>query len=81
MVKEPEVRHDTIVVPERMHLAQVRALAEQKAQAQVAADEMVVDLQLGPTAYPVGGEAGTEMAWPFSYQVLKPGGTAAARPR
>ena len=40
------VRHDTIVVPERMSPAQVRALAERKAQAQVGEDDMVAFLYL-----------------------------------
>jgi hypothetical protein len=35
MADASNVRHDTIVVPERMSPAQVRALAERKAQAQV----------------------------------------------
>jgi hypothetical protein len=81
MAHNPDVRHDAIVVPEHVSLAQVRGLAEQKAQAQVLEDEMVFDLQLGPTAHPVGGETGTEIEWPFSYQVVPPGGSAAARPR
>ena len=35
MADASNVRHDTIVVPETMSPAQVRALAERKAQAQV----------------------------------------------
>jgi hypothetical protein len=81
MTDTADVRHDTIVVPKDMHIAQVRALAEHKAQAQVAEDERVFDLQLGPTAYPVGGDQGTGVEWPFSYQVVPPGGSAGARPR
>ena len=49
------VRHDTIVVPETMSPAQVRALAEAKAQAQVGDDDMVAFLHLHGSR-PVGGE-------------------------
>jgi len=41
MADASNVRHDTIVVPETMSPAQVRALAERKAQAQVGHDDMV----------------------------------------
>ena len=41
MADASNVRHDTIVVPETMSPAQVRALAERKAQAQVGDDDMV----------------------------------------
>ena len=69
------VRHDTIVVPERMSLAQVRALAERKAQAQVRKDETVAFLHLHGSRR-VGGEHGTEVEWRYSYQVMPPGGAA-----
>jgi hypothetical protein len=41
MADASNVRHDTIVVPETMSPAQVRALAERKTQAQVGDDDMV----------------------------------------
>jgi hypothetical protein len=41
MADASNVRHDTIVAPERMSPAQVRALAERKAQAHVGDDDMV----------------------------------------
>ena len=41
MADASNVRHDTIVVPETMSPAQVRALAQRKAQAQVGDDDMV----------------------------------------
>ena len=46
MADASNVRHDTFVVAERMSPAQVRALAERKAQAQVGEDEMVAFLHL-----------------------------------
>lgn len=42
MADASNVRHDTIVVPDTMSPAQVRSLAEQKAQAQVGDDDIVV---------------------------------------
>jgi hypothetical protein len=63
------VRHDTIVVPETMSPAQVRALAQRKAQAQVGDDDTVGFLHLHRSR-PVGG---TEVEWRYSYQVLPPG--------
>jgi hypothetical protein len=69
------VRRDTIVVPERMSPAQVRALAERKAQAQVGDDDMVAFLHLHGSR-PVGGEYGTEVEWRYSYPVIPPGGAA-----
>ena len=76
MADASNVRHDTIVVPERMSPAQVRALAERKAQAQVGDDGMVAFLHLHGSR-PVGGEHGTEVEWRYSYQVIPPGGPAA----
>ena len=70
------MRHDTIVVPERMSQARVRALAQRKAQAQVGDDERVAFLHLHGSR-PVGGESGTEVEWRYSYQVIPPGGSAA----
>ena len=46
MADASNVRHYTIVVPETMSPAQVRALAERKAQAHVGDDEMVAFLHL-----------------------------------
>ena len=62
--------------PETMSPAQVRALAERKAQAQVGDDDMVAFLHLHGSR-PVGGEHGTEVEWRYSYQVIPPGGPAA----
>ena len=76
MADASNVRHDTIVVPETMSPAQVRALAERKAQAQVGDDDMVAFLHLHGSR-PVGGEHGTEVEWRYSYQVIPPGGPAA----
>ena len=75
MADASNVRHDTIVVPERMSPAQVRALAERMAQAQVGDNDMVAFLHLHGSR-PVGGEHGTEVEWRYSYQVIPPGGPA-----
>ena len=72
MADASNVRHDTIVVPERMSPAEVRALAERKAQSQVGDDDMVAFLHLHGSR-PVG----TEVEWRYSYQVIPPGGPAA----
>jgi hypothetical protein len=69
MADASNVRHDTIVVPETMSPAQVRALAERKAQAQVGDDDMVAFLHLHGSR-PVGGEHGTEVEWRYSYHTL-----------
>ena len=71
MADASNVRHDTIVVPERMSPAQVRALAERKAQARVGDDDMVAFVHLHGSR-PVGGE----VEWRYSYQVIPPGGAA-----
>jgi hypothetical protein len=71
MADASNVRHDTIVVPERMSPAQVRALAERKAQAQVGEDDMVAFLYLHGSR-PVG----TEVEWRYSYQVIPRVGAA-----
>src|SRR6185369_14544854 len=60
MADASNVRHDTIVVLETMSPAQVRALAERKAQAQVGDDDIVAFLHLHGSR-PVGGEHGTEV--------------------
>ena len=74
MADASSVRHDTIVVPEMMSPAQVRALAERKAQSQVGEDETVAFLHLHGSR-PVG-EHGTEVEWRFSYKVIPPDGAA-----
>src|SRR5215204_3776758 len=76
MADASNVRHDTIVVPETMSPAQVRELAQRKAQAQVGDDDMVAFLHLHGSR-PVGGEHGTEVEWRYSYQVIPPGDPAA----
>ena len=76
MADASNVRRDTIVVPETMSPAQVRALAERKAQTQVGDDEMVAFLHLHGSR-PVDGEHGTEVEWRYSYQVIPPGDPAA----
>ena len=75
MADASNVRHHTIVVPERMSPAQVRALAQRKAHAQVGDDNIVAFLHLHGSR-PVGGEYGTEVEWRYSYQVIPPGGAA-----
>jgi hypothetical protein len=79
MADASNVRHDTIVVPEGMSPAQVRALAERKAQAEVGDDHMVTFLHLHGSR-PVGGDHGTEVEWRYSYHVIPPGGATANTP-
>jgi hypothetical protein len=76
MADASNVRHDTIVVPESMGPAQVRALADRKAQGQVGEDDMVAFLHLHGSR-PVASGRGTEVEWRYSYQVIPPGGPAA----
>jgi hypothetical protein len=73
MADASNVRHDTIVVPETMSQAQVRELAQRKAQAQVGDDDAVAFLHLHGSRQ-VGGECGTEVEWRYSYQVIPRGG-------
>jgi hypothetical protein len=82
MADKPDVKYDTIVVPEQMlnHPAQAQRLAEQKAKSLVGPDECLVFVHLG-TAYPVGGEDATEVEWGFTYRVVPPGGGASATAR
>ena len=75
MADASNVRRDTIVVPETMSPAQVRELAQRKAQAQVVDDGAVAFLHLHGSR-PVGAEHGTEVEWRYSYQVIAPGGAA-----
>ena len=76
MADGSNVRHDTIVVPGRMSPAQVRALAERKAHADVGDDDMVAFLHLHGSRQ-VGGEHGNAVEWRYSYQVMPPGSPAA----
>jgi len=76
MADASNVWHDTIVVPETMSPAQVRALAQRQAQARVGDDDMVAFVHPHGSR-PVGGEHGTEVDWRYSYQVIPPGGPAA----
>jgi hypothetical protein len=48
MADASNVRHDTIVVPETISPAQVRALAQRKAQAQVGDDDTVAFCEVVP---------------------------------
>jgi hypothetical protein len=79
MADASNVRHDTVIVPERMSPAQVRALAERKAQAQVGDDHMVTFLHLHGSR-PVGGDYGAEVEWRYSYHVTPPGSAAVSAP-
>ena len=76
MADGSNVRHDTIVAPESMGPAQVRALAERKAQTQVGENDVVAFLHLHGSR-PIGAEHGTEVEWRYSYQVIPPGSPAA----
>ena len=73
MADASNVRRDTIAVPETMSPAQVRELAQRKAQAQVVDGGAVAFLHLHGSR-PVGGEH--EVEWRYSYQVIAPGGAA-----
>ena len=75
MADAAHVRHHTIVVPERMSPAQVRALAQRKAQAQVGDDDLVAFLHRHGSR-PGGGGYGTEVERRYSYQVIPPRGAA-----
>jgi len=79
MADASNVRHDTIVVPERMSPAQVRARAERKAHAHVGDDDLVAFVHLHGSR-PVGGEYGTEVEWRYSYQVIPPAAQLPIRP-
>ena len=74
MADQPELRHDTITVAQRLPIYHVRALAMQRAQAKVRKGNRVSDLRLGESN-PVGGSQGTDVEWSYSYRVeQKPGG-------
>ena len=80
MADGSNVRHDTIVVPERMSPAQVRALAQRKAHAHVGDDDNLVAFVHLHGSRPVGGEYGTEVEWRYSYQVIPPAAQLPIRP-
>jgi len=75
MADASNVRHDTIVVPETMSPAEVTALAQRRAQAQVGDDDTVAFLHLHGSR-PVSGDYSNEVKWRYSYQVIPRGGTA-----
>ncbi len=64
------VEHDRIMVPEGMTPAEVRVLAEQKAQGVVPEGHRVVFLYLHG-ATPVADEGGNRMEWRYSYQAVR----------
>jgi hypothetical protein len=83
---DPDVRHGKILWPNTSGAnsnavwAQAQAAALAEAESSVADDEMVVDLQLhGGVAQK--GAGGAVMVFSYSYQVVPPGGQAAARRR
>jgi hypothetical protein len=80
---DPDVRHGKILWPNsNSHAvwAQVHAAALKEAQSSVGKDDMVFDLQVhGGVAKK--GTQGAVMVWSYSYQVVPPGGQAAARTR
>ena len=75
MADASNVRHDTIGVPETMSPAEITALAQRRAQAQVSDDDTVAFLHLHGSRK-VSGERGNEVEWRFSYQVIRRGGAA-----
>ena len=75
MADASNVRHDTIVVPERMSPAQVRRGRSGRLKFKSATMTWWPVLHLHGSR-PVGGEYGTEVEWRYSYQVIPPGGAA-----
>jgi len=75
MADASNVRHDTIVVPERMSPAQVRRGRSGRLKFKSATTTWWPVLHLHGSR-PVGGEYGTEVEWRYSYQVIPPGGAA-----
>ena len=71
-----EKRRGEVLVTEGSPGDVVRAAAHAKAQSMVGEDDWVENLVLG-TGYPVGGDDGTQAAWPFTFEVLPPGGVVA----
>jgi hypothetical protein len=74
-----EKRHGEVLVTEGTPGDVVRAAAHAKAQSMVGEDDWVENLQLG-SGHPVGGEHGNQVAWPFTFEVLPPGGSVARSP-
>lgn len=68
------VEHDHIMVPEGMTAAEVRVLAERKAQSQLPDGHRVVFLYLHG-ATPVADETGASVEWRYSYQAVPPEGS------
>jgi hypothetical protein len=65
------VQHDRIIVSEETSPAEVRVLAEQKAQSQVPQGYRVAFLYLHG-ATPAGGGDHASLEWRFSYQSIPP---------
>lgn len=76
MANASRVHHDTIVVPVTMSAAQVRALAQRKANAQAGEDAAVAFVHLHGSR-PLGAE---EVEWRYSYQVIPPDDAATSTP-
>jgi len=78
---EPGIRHGKIRWPNEhgVNPNEVRRAAEQEAWSTVAEGEMVYGLHLEGGLAEKGNNA--VMVWSYSYQVVKPGGQAAARNR
>jgi hypothetical protein len=70
-----EVRHDTLTVPAGVSPAEVKALAERKAQSQVSSGERISFVHLHGSR-PAAGSSGSEMEWRYSYHVIPSAGTA-----
>jgi len=70
-----EVRRDTVTVPAGMSPADVKALAERKAQSQVSSGERISFVHLHGSR-PAPGSSGAELEWRYSYHVIPSDGTA-----
>jgi hypothetical protein len=70
-----EVRHDTVTVPAGVSPAEVKVLAERKAQSQVSSGEQISFVHLHGSR-PVPGSSGSEVEWRYSYHVIPSDGTA-----
>ena len=70
-----EVRHDTVTVPAGVSPAEVKAIAERKAQSQASRGERISFVHLhGSRAAP--GSSGDEVEWRYSYHVIPSDDTA-----
>lgn len=67
-----EQRHGEVLVTEGTPIEYVKAAAYAKAQSMVGEGQWIDNLELG-TGYPIGGEDGTMVLWPFTFDV-KPAG-------